>query len=50
MNSLKALGLARIFHPDHLRRPGSQMDAALSSKSSSGSMKHTATAAIHHLR
>ncbi|MCF7729654.1 MAG: hypothetical protein K9M81_04720, partial [Chthoniobacterales bacterium] len=24
-------GLTRIFHPDHLRKPGSQMDAALDS-------------------
>ncbi|MCF7729342.1 MAG: hypothetical protein K9M81_03125 [Chthoniobacterales bacterium] len=30
--------LARIFHTDLLRKPGSQMDAALISKSSSGSM------------
>ena len=30
--------LTRIFHTDHLRRPRSLMDAALSSKSSSGSM------------
>ncbi|MCF7729774.1 MAG: type I 3-dehydroquinate dehydratase [Chthoniobacterales bacterium] len=30
--------LSRIFHTDHLRKPGSQMDAALISKSSSGSV------------
>ena len=33
-----ALLLARIFHTDHLRKPGRLMDAALSSKSSSGSV------------
>ncbi|MCF7729127.1 MAG: hypothetical protein K9M81_02035 [Chthoniobacterales bacterium] len=27
----KITGLARIFHTDHLRKPGSQMDAALNS-------------------
>ncbi|MCF7729924.1 MAG: hypothetical protein K9M81_06115 [Chthoniobacterales bacterium] len=46
---IKAKQLARIFHTDHLRKPGSQMDAALISKSFSGSMKHTAVVAIHHL-
>ncbi|MDH4470923.1 MAG: hypothetical protein QE493_08170 [Verrucomicrobiae bacterium] len=30
--------LTRIFHTDLLRKPGRQMDAVLSSKSSSGSM------------
>ncbi|MDH4469540.1 MAG: hypothetical protein QE493_01020, partial [Verrucomicrobiae bacterium] len=40
--SKKFILLTRIFHTDHLRRLGSQMDAALISKFYSGSMKHTA--------
>jgi hypothetical protein len=43
-------GLTRIFLTNLLRKPGSQMDAALISKSSSGSMKHTAVVVIHHFR
>ncbi|MCF7730014.1 MAG: hypothetical protein K9M81_06575 [Chthoniobacterales bacterium] len=49
VNGYKSCELTRIFHPDHLRKPGSQMDAALILKSSSGSMKHRAVVAIHHL-
>ncbi|MDH4470211.1 MAG: hypothetical protein QE493_04480 [Verrucomicrobiae bacterium] len=46
-------GLAQIFHSDLLRRPGSQMDAALISKSSSGSMysysrRQTSSLALPH--
>ena len=45
--------LARIFHTDLLRKPGSQMDAALSSKSSSASMdsysrRQTSSLALPH--
>jgi hypothetical protein len=40
-------GLARIFHTDHLRKPGSQMDAASASNCSSDSMKHTAVIRLH---
>jgi hypothetical protein len=48
-----ALLLARIFHTNHLRKPGSQMDAALSSKSSSGSVythsrRQTSSLALPH--
>jgi hypothetical protein len=48
-----ALCLARIFHTDHLRKPGSQMDAALISKSSSGSVythtrRQTSSLALPH--
>jgi hypothetical protein len=48
-----ALRLARIFHTDHLRKPGSQMDAALISKSSSGSVyththRQTSSLALPH--
>ncbi|MCF7729397.1 MAG: hypothetical protein K9M81_03400 [Chthoniobacterales bacterium] len=47
------IGLTRIFHTDHLRKPGSQMDAALISKSSSGSMysysrRQTSSLALPH--
>gem|GEM_PF-1026376 len=46
-------GLARLFHSDLLRRPGSQMDAALISKSSSGSVythsrRQTSSLALPH--
>ncbi|MCF7729757.1 MAG: thioredoxin family protein [Chthoniobacterales bacterium] len=49
----KATELTRMFHPDHLREPGSQMDAALISKSSSGSMysysrRQTSSLALPH--
>jgi hypothetical protein len=37
-NQYEIFELTRIFHTDHLRRPGNQMDAALSSNSSSGSV------------
>ncbi|MCF7729343.1 MAG: hypothetical protein K9M81_03130 [Chthoniobacterales bacterium] len=42
--------LAGIYHTNHLRKLGSQMDTASASNCSSGSMKHTAVVAIHHLR
>ena len=46
-------GLTRIFHTDHLRKPGNQMDAALISKSSSGSVythsrRQTSSLALPH--
>ncbi len=52
-NQYETCGLTRIFHADHLRRPGSLMDAALSSKSSSGSMysyshRQTSSLALPH--
>ena len=49
----RASGLTWIFHTDLLRKPGSQMDAVLSSKSSSGSMysysrRQTSSLALPH--
>ncbi|MCF7728779.1 MAG: hypothetical protein K9M81_00260 [Chthoniobacterales bacterium] len=48
-----AFSLTRIFHTNLLRRPGSQMDAGLSSKFSSGSMysysrRQTSSLALPH--
>ena len=49
MNSLKALGLTRLFHTDSAAACEHLMDTASASNCSSGSMKHTAVVAIHHL-
>jgi len=50
---MHAACLSRIFHTDLLRRPGSLVDAVLSSKSSSGSMysysrRQTSSLALPH--
>ncbi|KAB2643789.1 MAG: hypothetical protein DVB29_04535 [Verrucomicrobia bacterium] len=45
----EVFGLARIFHTDSAAACEHLMDTALASNCSSGSMKHTAVVAIHHL-
>ena len=42
-------GLTRIFHTDSAAACEHLMDTASASNCSSGSMKHTAVVAIHHL-
>ena len=46
---MHAGGLARIFHTDSAAACEHLMDTASASNCSSGSMKHTAVVAIHHL-
>ncbi|MCF7729970.1 MAG: hypothetical protein K9M81_06350 [Chthoniobacterales bacterium] len=46
----KISGLARTFHTDSAAACEHLMDTASASNCSSGSMKHTAVVAIHHLR
>jgi hypothetical protein len=44
-----AIALTRIFHTDSAAACKHRMDTASASNCSSGSMKHTAVVAIHHL-